>query len=48
MLHIIIVLDTDRGPYVWSDNDCLGEANISAYEAMQETGFKAIVKTIQI
>jgi hypothetical protein len=46
-LYVIIVLDPD-GPYVWSDDTCEGEANCTANEAYNETGYTTIVKCIEI
>lgn len=47
-LHLVVILDKDVGPYVWTDSTELGYAYHAASEAMRETGFKAIVKTIEI
>ena len=45
-LHIVICFDPHNGPYVWSDNTCLGEATCSATEATHETGYKCVIKTV--
>jgi len=47
-LYLVVLLDKDVGPYVWTDTSELGYAYHAASEAMRETGFKAIVKTIEI
>ncbi len=48
MLHVVIVLDPNDGAYVWSEYACLSEANLSSYEAKHDTGYKVLVKSINL
>lgn len=47
-LYLIIVLDHELGPYVYSGTDCDGEAGCTASEAKHETGFNTVVKCIEV
>ena len=47
-LYIVIVLDPIEGAYVWSDNTCAGEAGCSASDANHETGYKTIIREVEI
>lgn len=47
-LYVIIVLDSEDGPYVYSDCDCDGEAGCIASEAANETGYVTLVKRIDL
>ena len=47
-LYVIIVLDPEDGPYVASDDTCPGDAFQTASEVRHETGYKTLVKCIEI
>lgn len=47
-LYVVIVLDKETGPYVWTDSLESAYAHYAATEATHETGLKAVVKTVQI
>jgi hypothetical protein len=46
-IYITIVLDPD-GPYVWSDDTCGAEADMSAVDARHETGYATVVKCVEV
>ena len=47
-IYITIVLDTLTGPYVWSDDTCGAEADMSAVNARDETGYATVVKCVEV
>jgi len=47
-LYVVIVLDKETGPYIWTDSLESAYANYVAAEATHETGFRAIVKAVEI
>jgi len=47
-LFVVVAIDPDSGPYVYSDSSCSGEAECSASEARHETGQAVLVKRIEL
>ena len=48
ILYIVIAIDPDNGPYVWSDNTCKRVAECRVSECMHETGHNALVKSVKL
>ena len=47
-LFVVVAIDPEDGPYVYSDSTCSGEAECSASEARHETGQAVLVKPIEL
>jgi hypothetical protein len=45
-IYVVVVLDKENGPYVYSDFDDVASAIDCASEAMVETWYKAIVRRV--
>ena len=45
-IYVVVVLDKENGPYVYSDYAYEQDAYHSSSEAIVETGFKAIVRRV--
>lgn len=47
-MKLYVVVCYDDEPYVYADYICYNDAMLSAIEAQRDTGFRCIVKTVDL